>query len=353
MRTIVHRLEYQDNLKTKRFEFMAPYFAEHKHIFVNLTEYSFPFEKFMALFKFLPKHIDAVLIVLPQLLTDDQHAQLNQLIPTYRVDTLMHESYQLTPEHTAWDRQADKFVCLTGGPQKYNRYRLIVELHKADLLKHSVYSLQVNPTLYDTCLDLLEHDDKAYYSDKFEMLNSNPDNSTWHVVNKNWVHMCFDDNSILNNKLFRVVSETVFVSHDNMQHGDTMCISEKTWLTIGYKLPFIMAGQPGTLAYLKQMGFNTFDEWLIEPYDLIEDPKERMNSIIRNTEHWVNTLKDAQGVDEAVQHNYNRFIELSKMHEITFKDAYNKLDIPYDPDIVSMRGYQQGMVDTDGKYLTG
>ena len=170
MRTIVHRLEYQDNLKTKRFEFMAPYFAEHKHIFVNLTEYSFPFEKFMALFKFLPKHIDAVLIVLPQLLTDDQHAQLNQLIPTYRVDTLMHESYQLTPEHTAWDRQADKFVCLTGGPQKYNRYRLIVELHKADLLKHSVYSLQVNPTLYDTCLDLLEHDDKAYYSFKYVWL---------------------------------------------------------------------------------------------------------------------------------------------------------------------------------------
>lgn len=52
-------------------------------------------------------------------------------------------------------------------------------------------------------------------------------------------------------------------------------ISEKTTKPITMLHPFIVMGQPGTLAYLRDQGFKTFDQWWDESYDRIRDHERR------------------------------------------------------------------------------
>ena len=51
----------------------------------------------------------------------------------------------------------------------------------------------------------------------------------------------------------------------------TIFISEKTWKPIMVGHPFIMVGNKNNLKFLKDLGYKTFDKWIDESYDDIED----------------------------------------------------------------------------------
>ena len=70
-----------------------------------------------------------------------------------------------------------------------------------------------------------------------------------------------------------ITSETRFI------HGETPFVSEKTWKPIANLQPFIMVGNYGTLAYLKQLGFKTFSPFIDESYDDETDYKQRISKI--------------------------------------------------------------------------
>lgn len=56
-------------------------------------------------------------------------------------------------------------------------------------------------------------------------------------------------------------------------------ISEKALTPILYMRPFVIAGGPYVLRYLRELGFETFSEFWDESYDEIEDHKERFEAI--------------------------------------------------------------------------
>lgn len=58
-------------------------------------------------------------------------------------------------------------------------------------------------------------------------------------------------------------------------------VSEKTWKPIAAMQPFIVYGQPGVLAYLKRLGYKTFDRWWDESYDEIIDDTLRAKIIFK------------------------------------------------------------------------
>jgi len=70
-----------------------------------------------------------------------------------------------------------------------------------------------------------------------------------------------------------VVLETLF--DDQRLH-----LTEKTIRPIACGHPFIIVGPMGSLKYLKQYGFKTFDSLIDESYDTIVDPVARLQSIV-------------------------------------------------------------------------
>lgn len=81
-----------------------------------------------------------------------------------------------------------------------------------------------------------------------------------------------DQSHLYNNTYFSIVTESTFKSNDGG-------ITEKTYKTFYYRHPFIMAGSPGTLAILHELGFKTFDGLIDELYDDIINNDERLDAI--------------------------------------------------------------------------
>jgi hypothetical protein len=44
-------------------------------------------------------------------------------------------------------------------------------------------------------------------------------------------------------------------------------------------MPFVLVAPQGSLAYLREYGFKTFDPYIDESYDLIEDPVKRIEAV--------------------------------------------------------------------------
>ena len=71
---------------------------------------------------------------------------------------------------------------------------------------------------------------------------------------------------------FSIVTETHF-------SNDVLFVSEKIWKPMRYGHPFLVVGTPGTLSYIRQLGFQTFAPAIDERYDTIVDDGERMRAI--------------------------------------------------------------------------
>jgi nucleoside-diphosphate-sugar epimerase len=111
--------------------------------------------------------------------------------------------------------------------------------------------------------------------------------------------------------------EETFVSvvTETLVDKNTLFISEKIWKPIAIGHPFIILGNKGSLKYLKENGFKTFDKWFDESYDDSEDMEEKIE-MITNT---INSIKN-KTVDELIQireemreiceYNRNRFIKM-------------------------------------------
>jgi hypothetical protein len=76
------------------------------------------------------------------------------------------------------------------------------------------------------------------------------------------------------NCLVEIVLETLFDT--NKIH-----LTEKALRPIACKMPFILLSSPGSLEYLKNYGFKTFDNIIDESYDKITDPLERLHAVIK------------------------------------------------------------------------
>ena len=70
-----------------------------------------------------------------------------------------------------------------------------------------------------------------------------------------------------------IVTETDFF------HGEVERITEKTLKAACMGHPVLVVGAPRTLAFLRELGFTTFDGVLDQRYDLIEDPIERLRAV--------------------------------------------------------------------------
>jgi hypothetical protein len=78
---------------------------------------------------------------------------------------------------------------------------------------------------------------------------------------------------LFSSAFINIVTETVY-------YKSSLHLTEKIFRPIVLGRPFILAGAPHNLVYLKSYGFKTFDKWFDEGYDSTEDHSLRLTKIV-------------------------------------------------------------------------
>jgi hypothetical protein len=132
------------------------------------------------------------------------------------------------------------------------------------------------------------------------------------------------DKSLFADTSFRVISET---------WNKNAWISEKTFITIVNHHPFIMAGWPGSLKKLRQIGFRTFEKYLpISDYDNIQDHNLRMEAVITNTKFWLENISSQdKEIRDDVEYNVDHFYQLINDMESVLRNFAATCNIDCDP----------------------
>lgn len=104
----------------------------------------------------------------------------------------------------------------------------------------------------------------------------------------------------------------VYVALETTVHYPTPFQSAISFKSIGQKRPFVIFGSPGCLKLLKDQGFQTFDRWWNEDYDLevnIEFRIKKIIEIMRDlSDLSVLQLKDlCKEMEPVLEYNYQHF----------------------------------------------
>lgn len=125
------------------------------------------------------------------------------------------------------------------------------------------------------------------------------------------------------NSLLYLVAETV--ASGRRQH-----LTEKIFKPICLRMPFILVGTQGSLAYLRSYGFRTFGELWDESYDneINDDQRiEKISWVLRALDH--TTVSEKQRLfdlaQEVCEHNYNHFYS-GGFEQILWKEMQDMLN---------------------------
>jgi hypothetical protein len=227
---------------------------------------------------------------------------------------------------TEWNSQSNQFLFLTGKPNKIQRLRLLYKLSKENLLTSATWSLLLSDNHDDIDRSLIPELNNQEFIAFLEKYKNNPDDIKPDYQSRGELHYggLPYNHGLYKSALFRVISETYFFSHYNW----VPWITEKTWITILNRVPFIMAGDSGTLQRLRDKGFKTFDNYqLISNYDTIRLQEKRLDAIVTNTKHWISNMKDKDQILADVEHNFNQFIKLAKINEQKINSVIDTMGI--------------------------
>tara|TARA_R110000868_G_scaffold102091_1_gene281075 strand:- start:18390 stop:19568 length:1179 start_codon:yes stop_codon:yes gene_type:complete len=143
------------------------------------------------------------------------------------------------------------------------------------------------------------------------------DQSWWSVVG-------YLDNKIYNNTSLSVINEG--------PGNDLRFLTEKLWLAIFNKHPFILLDSPERFQYCKDIGLRMFEDYVkVKDYGYIEDPEEQMNAVIENTKYFLENLQtNKDRIQEDITHNHKVFykhVDHNKQQEEFLKQLVVGIDI--------------------------
>lgn len=108
-------------------------------------------------------------------------------------------------------------------------------------------------------------------------------------------------------------------------------VTEKTYKPLAYYHPFIVAGTPGTLAHVRDQGFETFSHLIDESYDFEQDNTQRLMQVCdivfdltkqleKNSMLFQDTL-----TQQKLQHNHNTFFNRSLVEKLFCDDILTQI----------------------------
>ena len=213
---------------------------------------------------------------------------------------------QYVDQSIAWNQPYITLNRLCTNDRSY-RLNLVARLAEQCLVDRGHVSLHLGHTEYGTWHQELENPDTRLSSEACELIRQHltqplildRDNTTG-SLSADFGHREFE---LWKSGFWHIVTETVF-------YHDKLHLTEKIFKPIVAQRPFMLAAAPGNLAYLKSYGFQTFDRWIDESYDSIQDPDQRLQAIVDQTQRLC-AMSDAdlrqmhQEMQPVLEHNFN------------------------------------------------
>ena len=205
-----------------------------------------------------------------------------------------------------WNAKNTTWLFLTGKPNKPNRLEFLYFLYQQKLLNQCVWSLFVPADMQEELERSLTGLNKSQAAEWLQQFKRNPDNVEIIKMSSTVHYSGIPYGNIYESALFQVVPETKW-------EGKTPWLTEKTWLSIVNRRPFMIFGVPGTNHALKSLGFDTYDKFLIDSgFDQAQHITARYESLARNIQHWLKILPEhEQELANITEYNYNKFISLA------------------------------------------
>jgi hypothetical protein len=106
----------------------------------------------------------------------------------------------------------------------------------------------------------------------------------------------------------------IYVPTETVYFGRRTHLTEKTFKAIALEMPFVLVAPAGSLAYLREYGFKTFDSVFDESYDLETDDIKRIEQVTQLLKNLDNmTVQQRQKIHKAclpiAEYNYNHFYQ--------------------------------------------
>jgi hypothetical protein len=119
-----------------------------------------------------------------------------------------------------------------------------------------------------------------------------------------------------------VVLETLF--DDTRWH-----LTEKSLRPIACGQPFLLMAAPGSLQYLRQYGFETFEGLLDESYDTVQNPRQRLQAVIKEmsrisalpSQKKIQLLQDLDQIAEKNKHHF-----FNHLFDLVTQEYANNMD---------------------------
>jgi hypothetical protein len=92
-------------------------------------------------------------------------------------------------------------------------------------------------------------------------------------------------------------------------------VTEKTFKPIAHQHPFLVCGMKGTLTFLKENGFETYNHIFDESYDTLDFFDARLDTLHNNIKNFNKEKYFDPLTEQKIKHNYNRFYDRSAVLE--------------------------------------
>jgi hypothetical protein len=266
------------------------------------------FQFISGLKKYKPK--SRIFVLLNSHFQPVQEEFFSELVDDYLLlDYFLYRTYrELTKFKTSkisqcWNNKNDKFLCL-GGRFKPLRLEFFKTLATQNLLDHALYSFHLGPI-----------DAEIWPNVDWEFGKTLSQKASVTDYSGNGVYY----NDIFDNCLFQLIVES-----SALTNSDIPWITEKTWISILNKNPFIVYGDVTLLSELKKMGLKTFEDYLEFPDYNNDTTLVRVEKLAANVSYWLKNIQKYQNqINNDVEFNYIKLQEIYK-HNLTLIENFIK-----------------------------
>tara|TARA_B100001057_G_C22791472_1_gene927799 strand:- start:674 stop:1480 length:807 start_codon:yes stop_codon:yes gene_type:complete len=246
------------------------------------------------------------------------------------MDHFLEQQKLMPTEFMPLQEIKNKFLSLARGTPKHHRFAMTYMLYKNDLIKNGAVSCREYENFSYT--ESLENTDQ-YLSrlngfdpssfEKFKailpLIMKEPtkrlatDEPGPSPIN---LHQdARDESHLFRHTFLNVVNET-------HQQDDLVFITEKTYRSINYCRPFVINGDRGSLKYLKDIGFMTFDQFWDESYDQETSDHARISKIVDIVTQITSRTEDEllnlfQNMLPILEHNYKVLKSYNQWNTLT------------------------------------